>query len=249
MVIAVVSKHRKDRLFAQPLGNIPKFQFDHLVAAVFEDMIDRSVPGYRTIVDAIGLIARKVMPPDSLCYDLGCSLGAASLAVALAQKAQGCKVIAVDNAWPMLTGFQKKLQNQGASLPIQLICADIRDIEIQNASLVILNFTLQFIPLADRMVLLQKIYQGLLPGGALILSEKISLPEPRQQLLFDELHYTFKKAHGYSDLEISQKRSALEKVLIPENLPVHIDRLTEAGYSSAEVWFQYFNFMSLIALK
>ncbi len=244
-----MEKRRRDRLFAQPLGNISPFQFDDQVAAVFDDMIDRSVPGYRTIIDAIGLIACRVVQSGSFCYDLGCSLGAASLSVALAQKQHSCTIIAVDNAWPMLAGFQQKLRQQKIPLPVQLVCADIRDIAIQNASLVILNFTLQFVPPTDRLALLQKIYQGLLPGGALILSEKVALLEARQQSLFEALHYAFKKARGYSDLEISQKRSALEKVMIPESLPVHINRLTRAGFRSCEVWFQYFNFMSLVALK
>jgi len=108
---------------------------------------------------------------------------------------------------------------------------------------------LQFIPLEDRIGLLQKIYQGLLPGGILILSEKLKFDDERQQELQTQMHHAFKKAQGYSDLEISQKRTALENVLIPETFARHQSRLLQAGFSSAEVWFQYFNFASIIALK
>jgi tRNA (cmo5U34)-methyltransferase len=113
----------------------------------------------------------------------------------------------------------------------------------------VLNFTLQFIPIADRLAFLQKINQGLLPGGILLLSEKLKLDDDKQNTLQADMHHQFKKAQGYSDLEISQKRTALENVLIPETFSLHQQRLQEADFSSAEVWFQYFNFASLIALK
>ena len=130
-----------------------------------------------------------------------------------------------------------------------MLCADIRDISIENASVVVLNFTLQFIPTADRLAFLQKINQGLLPGGILILSEKLKFDDNRQNALQTDMHHLFKKAKGYTDLEISQKRTALENVLIPETFGLHQQRLQQAGFSSAEVWFQYFNFASIIALK
>ena len=120
---------------------------------------------------------------------------------------------------------------------------------IENASMVVLNFTLQFLPLEDRKLLLAKIYNGLLPDGALIISEKLAFDDARQQALQVDLHHAFKKAQGYSELEISQKRTALENVLIPETFAQHQQRLKSVGFSSAELWFQYFNFASFIALK
>ena len=149
----------------------------------------------------------------------------------------------------MVTRFQEILQKDHASVDVDVLCADIRKVPIQNASVVVLNFTLQFIPLEDRLNFLQKIYNGLLPGGILILSEKLNFDDQRQQELQIQMHHAFKKTQGYSELEISQKRSALEMVLIPETLTQHQNRLREVGFSSAEVWFQYFNFASVIALK
>jgi tRNA (cmo5U34)-methyltransferase len=130
-----------------------------------------------------------------------------------------------------------------------MTCGDLQDVTIENASVVVLNFTLQFIPPEQRLSLIQRIHAGLKENGILILSEKIAFSEPGQQYFHEELHHDFKRANGYSDLEISQKRSALEKVLIPETIACHQKRLQDAGFSSPELWFQCFNFVSLVAIK
>lgn len=238
----------KDSLYANPLGAVGAFAFDAAVAAVFPDMIQRSVPGYSTMLSAIALLAGRFSRDNSVCYDLGCSLGAASLAMRQQITAVNCSIMAVDNSAPMLARFAEILPQTGG-VPVELRCADIRDIAIHNASVVVLNFTLQFIPLADRLPLLQRIYHGLLPGGILILSEKLAFDDARQQALQTEMHHAFKQAQGYSALEISQKRSALENVLIPEPFATHQQRLQQAGFDSVSLWFQYFNFASMIALK
>ncbi|WP_198243451.1 carboxy-S-adenosyl-L-methionine synthase CmoA [methane-oxidizing endosymbiont of Gigantopelta aegis] len=240
---------RKDSLYATPLRKIEAFKFDQAVVSVFPDMIQRSVPGYSTIISAIGLLAERFAQPGSRCYDLGCSLGAATLSMRHRISAPDCKIIAVDNSDAMIEGLQQNLAQDSATVPVELHCQDIRDIEIKSASVVVLNFTLQFIPVADRAAFLHKIYQGMLPGGILILSEKLKYADPRQHALQTDMHHLFKKAQGYSDLEISQKRSALENVLIAETFSSHQQRLLNAGFSSVEVWFQYFNFASMLALK
>jgi tRNA (cmo5U34)-methyltransferase len=239
---------KKDSLYANPLGNISAFKFDEAVVNIFPDMIQRSVPGYSTIISAIGLLAARFCRDHSVCYDLGCSLGAATLAMQQQISAKNCRIVAVDNSAAMIKRFQENLL-PNIDPAIELICGDLRAQDIQQASVVVLNFTLQFIPLADRNQLLSRIYAGLLPGGILILSEKLAFDDPRQQSLQTDLHHLFKQAQGYSGLEISQKRTALENVLIPETFLTHKQRLIEVGFSSVEVWFQYFNFASMIALK
>lgn len=237
----------KDSLYSQPLGQINSFAFDDHVANVFPDMISRSVPGYQTMIAAIGLLAGRFAKQNSVCYDLGCSLGAASFSMRQNIHVENCKIIAVDNSPAMLAKFESILTPE--KTPIELHCADIRDVEIKNASLVVLNFTLQFLPVEDRKELLAKIYNGLLPNGALIISEKLAFDDSRQHELQIDLHHEFKKSQGYSDLEISQKRTALENVLIPETFATHQNRLKSVGFESTELWFQYFNFASFIALK
>ncbi len=241
----------KDSLYSQPLGQVNGFAFDENVAQVFPDMIQRSVPGYQTIIAAIGLLAGRFAKPQSVCYDLGCSLGAASFSMRQNITVENCRIIAIDNSTAMLTRLESILANETSrhSTVIELQCADIRDVVIENASIVVLNFTLQFLPVEDRKSLLAKIYNGLLPDGALIISEKLAFDDARQQTLQIDLHHAFKKAQGYSELEISQKRTALENVLIPETFAQHQQHLKSVGFSSAELWFQYFNFASFIALK
>jgi len=239
----------KDSLYASPVGEVGAFKFDETVAGVFPDMIQRSVPGYSAIISAIGLLAGRFARDHSVCYDLGCSLGAATLSMRHQIEAEHCRIVAVDNSEAMVTRFQQALQQDQAPIAVEVRCQDILDVAIENASVVVLNFTLQFIPLEQRLSLLQKIYQSLLPGGILILSEKLKFDDERQQELQTQMHHAFKKAHGYSELEISQKRSALENVLVPETFAQHQNRLRQVGFSSAEVWFQYFNFASIIALK
>jgi len=241
----------KDSLYSQPLGEVNGFAFDENVAQVFPDMIQRSVPGYQTIIAAIGLLSGRFARPHSVCYDLGCSLGAASFAMRQNITVENCKIIAVDNSSAMLARLENLLEQETLrySTVIELQCADIRDVKIENASVVVLNFTLQFLAVEDREKLLAKIYAGLLPNGALIISEKLAFEDERQQALQIDLHHAFKKAQGYSALEISQKRTALENVLIPETFAQHQQRLQSVGFSSTELWFQYFNFSSFIALK
>lgn len=241
-----VSSKSKDTLFASPLSTISGFKFDQSVVDVFPDMISRSVPGYEAIVKMIGEIAGRYAQDNSHCYDLGCSLGASTLSMHGAFKTKQVKIIAVDNS-PAMIERCKKIIPPSPSLDFR--CADINECEIENASVVVLNFTLQFIPLGQRKDLIQKIYSGLRPKGILILSEKICFADKEHQLLMTELHHNFKKANGYSDLEIAQKRSAIENVLIPESIADHLDRFKTTGFASADVWFQCLNFCSLIAIK
>lgn len=239
----------RDNLFARPLGALAGFVFDANVVRVFPDMIKRSVPGYETIIAMTGAMAEKYVQPHSTCYDLGSSLGASTLAIADTTRHIPRQLVAVDNSSAMIEQCRGMLQQQGLADAIELRCADVLDVTIQNASMVVLNFTLQFIPLARRNELIARIYRGLNPGGILVLSEKVCFADAHLDGLMIELHHNFKRANGYSDLEISQKRTALENVLVPEQLAHHLARLTNAGFSSAEVWFQCFNFASLIAIK
>jgi tRNA (cmo5U34)-methyltransferase len=245
----MVEEKNRDRLYLDARESVPDFVFDKRVARVFPDMINRSVPGYGTIINMIGTLAAQYAKAGSSCYDLGCSLGAATLAIHSAIDTEGVTIIGVDNAQAMLQRAKENLAQCHRDPPIALICKDIRDVAIDQASMVVLNFTLQFLPAEDRSGLLERIYAGMLPDGLLILSEKIVVPNDTAQHIFTEMHHGFKKAQGYSDLEISQKRSALEDVLIPESLACHIERLKTAGFSTVEVWFQCFNFVSLLAIK
>ena len=242
-------RNNPDQVYAKPQKMIVDFAFDENVARVFPDMIRRSVPGYETIIALTGLMAEQYAQPDSQCYDLGCSLGAATLAMHNRIQQPGCRIIAVDNAEAMTRRCQQHVREAGEGTEVEVICADIQDVTIQNASVVVLNFTLQFITPASRLALLQQICKGMRPGGALVLAEKIVFSDAAEQQRMEALHIAFKKANGYSDLEISQKRSALENVLIPDTLEQHRERLQTAGFRSVDVWYRCINFVSLLAVK
>ncbi|CAM3675554.1 tRNA (cmo5U34)-methyltransferase [Vibrio aerogenes CECT 7868] len=239
----------KDTIFSAPIDKIGDFTFDARVAEVFPDMIQRSVPGYSNIISAIGMMAERFARPHSNIYDLGCSLGAATLSVRRHIQHEGCKIIAVDNSQAMVERCRLHVDAYRAETPVDVIQADIREVNIDNASVVVLNFTLQFLPPDDRYQLLNQIYQGLNPGGVLILSEKFVFPDDKANTLLIDLHHDFKRANGYSELEISQKRSAIENVLQPDSIETHKARFHDIGFSSFDVWFQCFNFGSMFAVK
>lgn len=240
----------KDNIFQKVMGEVPAFAFDEEVTRVFPDMIERSVPGYQATLSAAGALASRLAVPQTCMYELGCSRGAALLAMDRAiPKNIAIELIGVDQSPSMLAACQADLVDSGlAHHSISLIQEDIRSVELQEASLIVLNFTLQFIPIEDRLPLLRKARKALRPGGALLLSEKIKLSDPRIDSLCIDLHHEFKKSQGYSELEIAQKRDALVGVLIPEQIQTHKDRLQAAGFSASEVWYQAFNFCSLVAL-
>lgn len=239
----------KDTIFSAPIDKIGDFTFDERVAEVFPDMIQRSVPGYSNIISAIGMLAERFAKPHSKVYDLGCSLGAATLSMRRHIQQEGCQILAIDNSSAMVERCKLHVNAYRSDTPVTVLEADIREIEIEDASVVVLNFTLQFLSPEDRLALLKKIYAGLRPGGILIVSEKYVFENETSNELLIDLHHDFKRANGYSELEVSQKRSAIENVMRPDSIQIHKDRFNEIGFSSYEVWFQCFNFGSMFAIK
>lgn len=236
---------QRDTLYAGADAPAGDFVFDATVAAVFPDMIRRSVPGYPAIIHMIQLLSQRYARAGSSLVDLGCSTGASTQALAAGAAGRGCRVIGVDNAPAMLE--QARAAAAGRFADIHWVCADLREFELEDASVVVLNFTLQFLPPAQRPHLLARIRAALRPGGVLILSEKVRGADEEADRLLVEMHHAFKIANGYSELEVSRKRAALERVLLPEDVETHRRRLSEAGFSRVDLWFQCFNFVSLIA--
>lgn len=238
-----------DTLFSAPIDKLGDWTFDERVAEVFPDMIQRSVPGYSNIISMIGMLAERFVQPYTNVYDLGCSLGAATLSMRRNIKVPGCEIIAVDNSPAMVERCRRHIDAFRAETPVTVIESDILNIELKNASMVVLNFTLQFLEPDDRQRLLNQVFEGMRPGAALVLSEKFSFEDKDVGELLFNMHHDFKRANGYSELEISQKRSMLENVMLTDSVETHKTRLRQAGFQHTEVWFQCFNFGSLIALK
>ena len=241
-----------DRIYQSEDGSEP-FRFNRNVTKVFPDMLHRSIPGYAASIEAIGSLAARYVRAGSNCYDLGCSLGAATLAMRQGIAHPACRIVAVDSAPAMIERCREIIDEDdrlnGRETQVDIVQADIRDIEIVNASMVVLNFTLQFLGLDDRAALIRRIYDGLTEGGVLVLSEKVVDENPRMEGLLTELHHEYKRRNHYSALEIARKRAALEDVLIPETVSAHRERLARAGFSDSGVWLRYFNFVSILAIR
>lgn len=228
------------------------FIFNEEVVNVFSDMIKRSAPGYPMIIEQIGRFAPLFAEDNSKIYDLGCSLGAISNALRHSIRAENVEIIAIDNSEPMIEKatqfFKLQDQVQDGLIPIHLQKADITQIDFDPASIVVLNLTLQFIEPSERLALLSKIRNCLLPTGALFLSEKTYFQDSQEQAVLDDMHLAFKRANGYSELEIAQKREAIENVMRIDSFEIHKERLHQAGFTRVYQWFQCLNFISIVAL-
>lgn len=238
----------RDQLFAEPLAERTLFSFNEAVASVFPDMINRSVPGYETVISMTGALAAQHARPNTNIYDLGCSWGASLLSVARQPACQDCQLIGIDNSEAMLSAARNHLAQFPEGKLIKLQVGDIADLRLTNASVVIMNYTLQFIPIEQREQTLLRVREAMSPGDVMILSEKITLQNSELNRRLIALHHDFKRQQGYSDLEIAQKRDALENVLVPETREKHFERLRKVGFSHCDLWFQCLNFASIIAI-
>ena len=227
-----------DGLYQNKRMQIDPFAFDDSVTKVFSDMIRRSIPGYQSVVDITGLIAAKHLQPSALCYDLGCSRGATTASILNAVGDRECKIVAIDNSAPMIAAATANLVDPRVSFQH----ADIRDVEYVDASFVAANFTLQFLPPEDRLAFLRNVRNGLRPNGVFLVSEKIDDDNE-----FTELHLDFKRENGYSELEISQKRAALENVMKIDTKDAILARLNDAGFTRCRIWFRCLNWISILA--
>ena len=236
----------KDDLYRQPHSQLVDFAFDDKVAQVFPDMIRRSVAGYDSVVPLTGLLAAEHLRtlPDNRhrVYDLGCSLGASTLAVLQQFPNESLSVVAVDNAQPMLDRAKAAITDPR----VRFACADIREVSLDPAGVVMLNFVLQFVAPDERDPLLARIRRCLEPDGVLIIAEKLRFEDPAQDRYFDAAHLAFKRANGYSELEISQKRSALESVMRIDTESAHRARFAAAGFGEVRKWFQCLNWVSYL---
>lgn len=239
----------KDKIYSQPHETVQPFEFNRQVVDVFDDMLGRSVPLYHESIRRQAQLAAQFHQPETRIYDLGCSNGNLGLSLCREMGKRVFEMVAVDNSAPMLETYAQRLSEVDGRERVQLEESDIRQVEIENASVVIINLTLQFLPLEDREALISKIHKGLVPGGVLLLTEKLVHAHDSLNELQVDFYYRFKAENGYSQMEISQKREALENVLVPETLEEHQQRLQRCGFSAIDTWLKWFNFASLLALK
>jgi len=216
---------------------------------VFDDMLVRSVPLYRESIYRQARLAWRFYQAGTRMYDLGCSHGNLGQLICEQFQHRTFTMVGVDTSWPMLDKYRQRLPQCDPGGAILLVCGAMEDIKIENASVVVVNLTLQFLDAARRDGLISRIFSGLLPGGILLLMEKTVHPDAFGNALEQDVYRQFKRENGYSELEISQKRDALEKVLVPDTLDTHFKRLGQAGFSFVDIWLKWFNFSGIIAVK
>ncbi len=238
----------RDELFKAPLTQVAGFEFNDDTADVFDDMIHRSIPFYQEVQRMIMDYAGQFYQPRSAVYDLGCSTG--SLIAAMAARLPHIdRIVGVDNSEPMIRKTRERLARLELKPTIELACEDLRETPIENASVVVMGYTLQFIRPLYRVKMVRRIFEGLHPGGILLLSEKVLEDSTSISQSFVDMYYRFKRRNGYSEMEISQKRERLENVLIPYKIGEQRELLAEGGFEQAEIFFKWNNFASFIAIK
>jgi len=243
-----MTPRKRDDLFAG--DDAPeKFEFNESVARVFDNMLERSVPFYKECLDMVTALVREYARPGTRVYDLGCSTGTLirELARSLPEP-EGVRFTGIDNSPAMLKKARRKLKEFGGRC--ELVEADLNGpLELDGASVVVMNYTLQFVPPGKRKAVLGRIHRALPPGGALILIEKVRGEAKPLDDLFIEQYYRYKREMGYSRMEIARKRESLEQVLVPLTPGENVTILYKAGFETVDVFFKWFNFAGFVALR
>ena len=238
----------KDELFKNRENN-GEFHFNREVAEVFDDMLSRSVPCYSQVRELTGRILGCFLQPGDRVYDLGCSTGTTLIELAATLKDLDLQYTGIDSSAAMIEKAALKAEMYSGRDNITFIEGDITETTLDQAGAVILNYTIQFLKPQIRSSFLKKIYHTLRPGGVLILSEKIISGSQQINHNFTELYHEFKRRQGYSEIEISRKKEALENVLIPLSIEANKSNLEDAGFTNIETFFQRFNFVSILGVK
>lgn len=238
----------KDQLFSN--GKVTAdFRFTEEVAEVFDDMLARSIPNYQQVIEMSALLLDRLLAPGDRLYDYGCSTGNTLLHLARRLTTRDLRLIGVDNSPAMIAKARRKAAGYAPGAQIEFIEADISTFPCAEAGAIMLNYTLQFLRPLIRPQFATRLHRALRPGGLVLISEKIISHDPELNRHFIDFYLDFKRARGYSEIEISQKREALENVLIPFSLKENRQLLEDAGFKRVETFFQWFNFASLVAIK
>jgi tRNA (cmo5U34)-methyltransferase len=243
---------RRDQVFQSPAARASDFEFDAEVANVFDDMIARSVPCYGQQQNMIQQIGKTFWIPDTNVFDLGCST-ATTLINLCREVPRRARFIGYDNSLPMLERGRLKIREQGLANWIDLrhgdLNGDLSKLALENASVVTMCWTLQFIRPLHRDDLIKWVHTGLVDGGVFVLTEKVLTNHAPLNRCFIDFYYEFKKRNGYSESEIQRKREALENVLIPYSLEENVEMLHRNGFGIVEPFFQWYNFAGLLCVK
>jgi tRNA (cmo5U34)-methyltransferase len=243
---------KKDEVFLAPGKLTSDFEFNAEVAEVFDDMLLRSVPFYLEQQSMVKCIGKSFWIPGTNVYDLGCST-ATTLIVLCRELPDSAHLIGYDNSLPMLERARQKIAANHLNDRIEVRYGELNgplaQVPVENASVVTMCWTLQFIRPLRRDHVVRWIYDGLADGGVLIVAEKILMNNGHMNRFFIDYYYEYKRRQGYSHTEIERKREALENVLIPYRLEENLEVFRRNGFEIVETFFQWFNFAAFLCVK
>ncbi len=239
---------RKDDIFLDREWN-GGFQFNRRVAEVFDDMLKRSVPCYSQVIEMTARILENFLISGDRVYDLGSSTGTTLIELARRLEHLKLKFTGFDNSAAMVEKATLKAEIYSKKERLKFKKKDITDLDLHQGGAIILNYTMQFVSPEIRKDFLTKIHGFLRPGGVLVMSEKVILSNPALNSGFVEFYHDFKRSMGYSEIEISNKREALENVLIPFTAEENLTLMKTAGFTNAQPFFQWFNFVSFMGIR
>jgi len=239
----------RDQVYADKRPKIEDFDFGRDTAAVFDDMLDRSVPHYRIIQEMVAELACDFARPQTTVVDLGCSTATSIVALDhLLPRDLDVRFLGIDSSEEMLVKARAKIAEREVRRPVELLCADLnKSLPLEGVSVALLVLTLQFVRPLQRERLLLDVRKGLVDGGCLIMVEKVLGDTPLFNRLWIDHYYKFKERNGYTKLEIAQKREALENVLIPYRLDENRELLARCGFAQADTFFKWYNFCGVVA--
>ncbi len=240
---------KKDTIYSDPQASIPPFQFDARVASAFDDMISRSVPYYKDLQTLVLRLLAPYLNTSTTILDCGCATGTSIQSISAAYPDHSLSFIGIDNSQPMLDKAIDACSGMPKTHRAQFLCSDLETGTLPPHDISLLILTLQFLPIDHRLGFLKRLCAQGRSGSPLILIEKLEIPDPTLSARYTTLHHGFKKDQGYSDLEIAQKRDAIDNVLRPLSLEQNLDILAQSGYGTQDIFFKWLNFVGIIAIK
>lgn len=215
-------------------------------AKSFDRHIGLSIPGYGELIPQCAGFARRFVQSDTTVIDVGCSTGNLLAAIRrnVGNSRYGVNYVGIDSE-PKFRSHWRKLETKD----LQFKACEARSFEFGNISLACMAFTLQFIPPFLKLSLLQRLYSGLIEGGALIIAEKLLASTSRLQDALTFPYYDFKlKQHFSADEILAKERSLRGQMTLLTEAELRAF-LKTVGFREIEFIWGRFPFLALLALK
>jgi len=215
-------------------------EFDFFTISDFDSHIEKSIPGYRQLIDNIESLSTHILTKHSKFLDVGTSTG--KLPNIINSKI-GCLCYGIDNS--------ENLINQGKYENVIYINDDICEYDyVHKYDMITILFTLQFLSIDKRKFILKKLYDSLSNFGALIIAEKFYCKTSKLQDMFTFSYYDFKRKNFTCD-EILKKEYDIRNKMNLVTIDTLMNELIEIGFciKNIECFWANYQFSAFIAIK